>query len=88
MGMLDGVVTIVTGGAQGIGAAYARGYAAEGARVVVSDILDTNPIIAELKDAGGEAIGVKSDVTDEVQVAALGTPDLKIEIDAIAILPD
>ena len=71
MGMLDGVVTIVTGGAQGIGAAYARGYAAEGARVVVSDILDTNPIIAELKDAGGEAIGVKSDVTDEVQVAAL-----------------
>ena len=71
MGSLDGFVTIVTGGAQGIGAAYARGYAAEGAKVVVSDILDTDPIVAELRDSGGEAIGVRSDVTDDVQNQSL-----------------
>ena len=57
MGALDGIVAIVTGGAQGIGAAYARGYVAEGAKVVVSDVLDPEPIVAELKGAGGDAIG-------------------------------
>lgn len=71
MGMLDGLVTIVTGGAQGIGAAYAKSYAAEGAKVVVTDVLDPQPLVAELKSAGGEAIGVVSDVTDEAQNAAL-----------------
>ena len=71
MGSLDGIVTIVTGGAQGIGAAYARGYAAEGAKVVVSDVLDPEPIVAELKGAGGDAIGVRSDVTDDAQNQSL-----------------
>jgi NAD(P)-dependent dehydrogenase (short-subunit alcohol dehydrogenase family) len=71
MGSLDGVVTIVTGGAQGIGAAYARAYAAEGAKVVVSDVLDPEPIVAELKGAGGDAIGLQSDVTDDGQNESL-----------------
>src|SRR6185503_3874062 len=38
MGVLDGKVAIVTGGAQGIGAAIAAGLAAEGAEVVVVDL--------------------------------------------------
>jgi NAD(P)-dependent dehydrogenase (short-subunit alcohol dehydrogenase family) len=38
MGDLDGKVAIVTGGAQGIGAAIARGLEAEGAEVVVADL--------------------------------------------------
>lgn len=71
MGMLDGMVAIVTGGAQGIGAAYARGYAAEGAKVVAVDILDTAPIVAELKGAGGDAMGLTCDVTDDAQINAL-----------------
>jgi NAD(P)-dependent dehydrogenase (short-subunit alcohol dehydrogenase family) len=71
MGSLDGFVAIVTGGAQGIGAAYARGYVAEGAKVVVSDVLDPEPIVAELKGAGGDAIGIKSDVTDDTQNQSL-----------------
>lgn len=71
MGSLDGFVTIVTGGAQGIGAAYARGYAAEGAKVVVADILDPEPIVAELKSAGATAIGLKCDVTDDAQIQSL-----------------
>ena len=40
MGQLDGKTVIVTGAAQGIGAAYARGLAEEGANVVVNDVLD------------------------------------------------
>jgi len=71
MGMLDGFVAIVTGGAQGIGAAYARGYAAEGAKVVVADILDPAPVVAALKGAGGDAMGITCDVTDEAQVESL-----------------
>ncbi|MDC0033338.1 SDR family oxidoreductase [Alphaproteobacteria bacterium] len=71
MGSLDGRVAIVTGSAQGIGAAYARGYAAEGAKVVVTDVLDTGPVVAELKATGADAIGVKSDITDEGQVQSL-----------------
>jgi NAD(P)-dependent dehydrogenase (short-subunit alcohol dehydrogenase family) len=38
MGALDGKIAIVTGGAQGIGAAIARGLEAEGATVVVADL--------------------------------------------------
>ena len=38
MGRLDDRVIIVTGGAQGIGLAYCKGLAAEGAKVVVADI--------------------------------------------------
>ena len=40
MGRLDSKVAIVTGGARNIGAVYARALAAEGARVVVADVLD------------------------------------------------
>jgi 3-oxoacyl-[acyl-carrier protein] reductase len=38
MGILDGKVAIVTGGARGIGSRYCRGLAAEGAQVMVADI--------------------------------------------------
>jgi NAD(P)-dependent dehydrogenase (short-subunit alcohol dehydrogenase family) len=58
MGTLDGKVAIVTGGAQGIGAAIARGLEAEGAAVVVADL---NP-----PDGG-----IRADVASEDDVAAL-----------------
>lgn len=40
MGMLDGQVVIVAGGVGGIGSAYCRGLAAEGASFVVADMVD------------------------------------------------
>ncbi len=55
-------VAIVTGGARGIGRAYCTGLGRAGAKVVVADILDTSETVAQVKAAGGEAIGVSVDV--------------------------
>lgn len=71
MGRLEGRVAIVTGAAQGIGAHYARTMAAEGAKMVVTDILDPADTVAAITDAGGEAIGLNTDVTDEASVAEM-----------------
>ncbi len=65
MGRLDGRVAIVTGGAQGIGAAYAKGMAAEGAKLVIADVLDGTNVVNIIKQQGGEAIDVPTDVSDE-----------------------
>lgn len=63
---LQGRVIIVTGGAKGLGEVYSRHLCALGARVVVADIdpAATAALAAELVAAGGEAIGVATDVTD------------------------
>jgi len=60
-------VAIVTGAAQGIGAAYARGLAKEGAAIAVVDILDPNPTVKAIQDSGGKALALKIDVSDEKQ---------------------
>ncbi|MFQ5913034.1 MAG: SDR family NAD(P)-dependent oxidoreductase [Nitrospinota bacterium] len=64
-------VVIVTGAARGIGKVYAKGIAAEGGKVVVSDILDGEGTVEEVRKAGGEAMYVRADVTDEKSVEAL-----------------
>ena len=69
MGQLDKRTIIVTGAAQGIGAAYARGLVAEGANVVINDVLDPAALVDELADAGGEVMGIIADVTDDTQIA-------------------
>jgi NAD(P)-dependent dehydrogenase (short-subunit alcohol dehydrogenase family) len=70
-GRLKGKVAIVTGAAQGIGATYAAALGAEGARVCVSDVLDTEKSVAAVKSAGGDAFGITCDVTDAASVKAM-----------------
>jgi len=64
-------VAIITGAAQGIGAAFAEGYAKEGAKLVIADILDGNDAVAAVAKAGSEAIFVKTDVTKEDECNAM-----------------
>ena len=65
-------VAVVTGAASGIGKEIAIVYAREGAKVVIADLNQggADAAAAELKAAGGEAMGVAMDVTDEAQVEA------------------
>lgn len=65
MGRLDGRVAIVTGSAQGIGAAFAKGMAAEGASLVIADLNTGVSVVDEIKSAGGQAIDVPTDVSDK-----------------------
>ena len=58
-------VAIITGAAQGIGAAFALGYAKEGAKVVIADILDGKDAVGAVEKAGSEAIYIKTDVTSQ-----------------------
>ena len=63
-GRMKDRVCIVTGAAQGIGATYAKALAAEGAKLVVSDIDDASAVADEIRDGGGDAIALRNDVSD------------------------
>lgn len=69
MGRLENRVAIVTGAAQGIGAAYSKAMAAEGASVVVADRDDGEKVVDEITAAGGTALNVVTDVSDEASCA-------------------
>ncbi len=64
---LEGKVAFISGGARGMGAAEARLFAREGARVAIGDVLDDlgRQVEAEINETGGEAIYVHLDVTEE-----------------------
>ena len=67
MGRLDGRVAIVTGAAQGIGAATARRLASEGARVTLADLNQAGceTVAGEITSAAGEALALACDVSDK-----------------------
>lgn len=69
---LNGKNALITGAAQGMGAAVAEEYARHGARVCLGDInMDGCSAVAErIRAAGGEAIAVKLDVTSRADHAA------------------
>src|SRR5262245_2097943 len=71
MSKLEGKVAIVTGAAQGIGAAYARALATAGVAVVVADLIEPSPLVSEIEAAGGRAIGRITDVADPGAVSEL-----------------
>jgi NAD(P)-dependent dehydrogenase (short-subunit alcohol dehydrogenase family) len=66
-------VAIVTGAAQGIGEAYAKALAAEGACVVVADLNEEKgkQVVAAIEAAGGKAIFVRTDVSDAASATAM-----------------
>jgi len=67
MARLDGKVALISGGARGQGAAEARLFVREGAKVAIGDILDTEgkQIEADINESGAECLFVHLDVTSE-----------------------
>ena len=70
---LEDKVAVVTGGGSGIGEAIARIFAREGAKVVVADISprDGEQTAKMIKEEGGDAIFVQTDVSSSLQVEAM-----------------
>jgi NAD(P)-dependent dehydrogenase (short-subunit alcohol dehydrogenase family) len=68
---LRGTHAVVTGAAQGIGAAIARGLAAAGARTVVVADLDAGAVAAVAAELGEVGVGIAADVGSEAGVAGL-----------------
>ena len=64
---LEGKVALISGGARGMGAAEAKLFAQEGAKVAIGDILDDEgrKTEAEINESGGDCIFVHLDVTNE-----------------------
>jgi 3-oxoacyl-[acyl-carrier protein] reductase len=69
----SGRVVIITGGGQGIGRAFAKGFAAHGAKVVIAEINDekARAVAAEITAEGGSALSVRTDVSDPASVEAM-----------------
>jgi len=65
---LAGKTAIVTGAARGIGRAFAEALAAEGALVISLDLADGAETVASIRSAGGRAVHIQGDVTDEEAV--------------------
>src|SRR6185437_5602636 len=72
--ILDGQAALVTGGDSGIGAEVCRVLAAAGAKVGINYRVDSaaaDAMVREIVAAGGSAVAVQADVSDEAAVAAM-----------------
>jgi NAD(P)-dependent dehydrogenase (short-subunit alcohol dehydrogenase family) len=84
---LEGRIAMITGPAKGMGAAITKAFAAEGAKLALigRDIAAIEPVAAEVKSAGAQAIVVKCDLTDakQCEVAAAKTKEAFGRIDIL-----
>jgi NAD(P)-dependent dehydrogenase (short-subunit alcohol dehydrogenase family) len=73
MGLVSGKVAIVTGAAAGIGRAVALKFAAEGAKVIVSDVEEEGgeATASAIRSGGAEAVFIRADVAKAADVTAL-----------------
>jgi 3-oxoacyl-[acyl-carrier protein] reductase len=73
MRLLEGKCAIVTGAGQGIGRAVAKGLAAQGCKVAIAELnADNGARVAEdIERAGGRALAVTTDVSDETAVGGM-----------------
>jgi NAD(P)-dependent dehydrogenase (short-subunit alcohol dehydrogenase family) len=86
--LLQGKVTVVTGGGGGIGGAISRRFAMEGATVVVNDI-DAGLLaatVADLEAAGATVLACEGDIREETTVAELARMALDVEDGRVDVL--
>jgi NAD(P)-dependent dehydrogenase (short-subunit alcohol dehydrogenase family) len=74
---LAGKAVVVTGGAAGIGHVYARRLLAEGARVLIADIVDPTAAVSELK-SHGEVVGLRADVAALESADAMASEAVRV----------
>jgi NAD(P)-dependent dehydrogenase (short-subunit alcohol dehydrogenase family) len=79
MDSVDGAVAVLTGAGSGIGRSTAHALARRGARLVVSDVDQgrADSVTTEIRQVGGVAIGVRCDVTKDLDVTALAGAALR-----------
>ena len=80
--LFDSKVVLVTGGNSGIGQAIALAFAKEGAKVMVAArrVAEGKETVAIIKETGGEANFVQTDVTKTIEVALLALDSLKNQL--------